>query len=359
MNRKIGLLIPVAIVICIMFYFNPNCIFTNENGGNYRQSTDEFNPDIRQENSLTKDYKQQGMKTWKSSNPSFGTLILKWFSKQTSNNHSQQTRIKPGNFTKKNNVLSYSLFGKNSFKKYKKNIISVLTEARKSFLYHSWTVRIYTDIIIPPKFIKKMHHTNPKVQLVNVTKLGHAYPNLQRINAMIWRFLPMCDPTVAVSCFRDLDSPLYKREEHAVREFLYTDYIFHGMRDNPYHTSLVMGGMWCYRNLKNQQLGQMLLNLILQKAQHRFPNVREANKGDDQTVLNRHLWPVIKNDALVHDSFFCSRSNKPKAIRPFPTKRQRSEPFVGCATRPCEYDFKMLKCPSKCRPKEHQNWKYC
>eukprot|EP00111_Clytia_hemisphaerica_P024631 TCONS_00072610-protein len=277
MNRKTGLLIPPAVLIIVLFYFNPNCIFTDKSDTSYRQSTDgdDFNPDIQQVN-------KQGTKIWKSSNLSFGTLILKWFTKQTTKNPSQQSRTQLGNHTKKNNTLSYSLFGKNSFQKYKQNIMSVLTEARKSFLYNSWTVRIYTDIIIPSKFVKKMYKLNPKVRLINITKLNHVHPNLRRINAMMLVFLPMADLTVSVSCFRDLDSPLYKREEHAVREFLYTDYVFHGMRDNPYHSSLIMGGMWCFKNAKNPQLSQMLINLILQKAKRRIPNVREAPKGDDQ-----------------------------------------------------------------------------
>ena len=62
---------------------------------------------------------------------------------------------------------------------------------------------------------------------------------------MLWRFIPMIDPTVAVMASRDLDSRLTSRETAAVNQWLEeTRFPFHVMRDNPHHGTEILGGMW-------------------------------------------------------------------------------------------------------------------
>lgn len=286
----------------------------------------------------------------KSSSPGFGSLILKLFHAR-----SISDRRSKSSGTLDTKLLSYSFFGANALKKYEEDIRSVAKESVKSSLYgrkEGWQVRIYTDVEIPAIFVEELQSINPRLSFVNVT----GDDGLRGTNAMTWRFTPMSDPSVDVVCFRDLDSPLYKREEAAVREFLASDSICHVMRDNPNHSSRIMGGMWCLKNKGDRQLAKTLLKRILQKAQRRVPNVREANKGDDQLVLNTYVWPVIMSNTMVHDSFFCEW---PPGGRPFPTKRHFKEPFVGCAFRPCTFSKKELRCPHKCRPRLHQDWRYC
>lgn len=66
---------------------------------------------------------------------------------------------------------------------------------------------------------------------------------------MLWRFLPVIDPTVDIFLSRDLDSIVNEREVAAVKEWLTSsDQIFHGMRDNPAHRWEVLGGMWGAKN---------------------------------------------------------------------------------------------------------------
>ena len=74
---------------------------------------------------------------------------------------------------------------------------------------------------------------------------------------MTWRFLPVTDPLVSVMVSRDLDSRITHREARAVEDWLTSDLAFHVMRwalltarvtleprDNPYHTTAILGGMW-------------------------------------------------------------------------------------------------------------------
>ena len=61
---------------------------------------------------------------------------------------------------------------------------------------------------------------------------------------MLWRFLPVLDPTVDLMVSRDLDSRLTTREQTAVEDWLNTGLAFHVMRDNPQHGTEILGGMW-------------------------------------------------------------------------------------------------------------------
>ena len=290
----------------------------------------------------------QMKKSSKSTNPGFGNLILKIF------HQSFKPKTKESVILNGTKVLSYCVFGVNSFQKYKEEMKAVARESAKSQLYgkEKWQVRIYTDIHIPIEYLAEIQNINPRISFINVTD------NLRKINGMIWRFLPISEITVDVVCFRDLDSALYKREEAAVREYLANSkYICHMMRDHPQHYSPIMGGLWCFKNKLDPQLGKTLWRRIQEKAEQRIPGVQEARKGDDQDVLSRHVWPVVIDKTMVHDSFFCY---KQPGGRPFPTKRNLiKEPFVGCAKRPCHCKKKILRCPKKCRPRLHKDWIYC
>ena len=71
------------------------------------------------------------------------------------------------------------------------------------------------------------------------------YGDLSAVFGMLWRFIPMLDQSVTRMVVRDLDAQLTGREAAAVADWLeQTDQPFHIMRDNPYHTTEILGGMW-------------------------------------------------------------------------------------------------------------------
>ena len=74
----------------------------------------------------------------------------------------------------------------------------------------------------------------------SLTELG----DLSSVFGMLWRFLPVLDPTVDMMVSRDLDSRLTIREQTAVEDWLNTGLAFHVMRDNPHHGTEILGGMW-------------------------------------------------------------------------------------------------------------------
>lgn len=252
--------------------------------------------------------------------------------------------------TQKRKILSYSVFGDNAFQKYADDIRHVIKESTKIKTYKDWSLRLYHENIFPLKFMQQMKKINTNIDFCNINHLHHLYPNISMVNARVWRFLPMGDDTVDISCIRDVDSPLLSREGSAVKEWLQSGKILHVMRDNPMHLSNIMGGMWCFRNSKNRILGKKLMEAMLNRAERRS-SMKEARKHNDQTLLNQIVWPELLEDVMQHDSFLCDMFD---GSIPFPTQRKRY--FVGCV-RPCK-PFKKT-CPLECRPESHIDWKSC
>ena len=277
-------------------------------------------------------------------------------------NNSAQFKVNVDSVTKKvrlfNNfsqthILSYSLFG-NNWERYGKHLQDVAKEAAANKLYHNWTVRVYHDKYIMNKhLLKNLTRLYQNLELYNVSNVN-GYGDLTNINGMIWRFLSLADASVEVTCLRDLDSVILERESDAVKVWLESGKLVHIMRDNPQHNIAILGGMWCYRNELNRSLGIEIAKICVNNSMHRDPIKQiEATYGDDQSLLIKYLWPLVHENAIIHDSYFCNRGLKGE---PFPSKRNESGAFVG--------QFRSDKgrsaiCPPVCRPKHHQDWEYC
>jgi hypothetical protein len=83
------------------------------------------------------------------------------------------------------------------------------------------------------------------------------------------------------------------------------------MRDHPYHTTEILGGMWGSK----KGVVSNIKNLIDTYVKGNFWQV-------DQNFLKEKIYPQIKNNCLVHDEFF--------EKKPFPSKRPKNL-FVGQA----------------------------
>ena len=251
-------------------------------------------------------------------------------------------------------VLSYTLFGKNSWEKYGKNVRKIAEDPTKSSFYRHWTVRLYHDLY-PVELQNNLTKIYKNLEFCDVRNLLLPFsPNLNvsNINGMTWRFIPMADPTVFIMCSRDLDGKVYKREEDAVHYWMNTRKTLHSMRDYPFHDIEILGGMWCYRTANSLTRATNNLELILKNAGRRS-STSEARKGNDQDMLQKYLWPVLKNDVIQHDSYLCRKY--PGSI-PYPSKRLANNEVIG-TTR--EMGFIAPPCPKECRPRDHQDWLYC
>ena len=253
-------------------------------------------------------------------------------------------------------TLSYSLFGKDSWELFGQNVENVAKEALGSTFYGNWSVRIYHDSF-PLTLQIDLRKKYKNLYFCNVRELKLSFfneTNLVNINGRVWRFIPISDPTVDIVCSRDLDSPLYKREEEAVNYWLESGKIFHTMRDHYWHDIPLLAGMWCYKISENRVQALKILRKLLENAGRRSCDGEACDKYDDQTILNKFMWPIVKTDSIQHDSYMCESIGGSIS---FSTKRESPSKFVGCK-RPCTENLSQ-KCPIDCRPKGHKDWEFC
>jgi hypothetical protein len=192
-------------------------------------------------------------------------------------------------------VVAYSLWGSNP-----KYTVGALRNAELvEKMYPGWEARFYVGTSVPQDIV-----TGLKERGANVVDTG--VPGDWR--GMFWRFEPASDQNVEVMISRDCDSRITQREVAAVNEWLDSDFLFHIMRDHPWHGTQILGGMWGVR-------APLLRNMKDLMAQF--------EKGDfwqvDQNFL-KLVYPHIAKHAMVHDDFF--------EKKPWPMKRNGLE-FVG------------------------------
>jgi len=196
-------------------------------------------------------------------------------------------------------VISFSLWGDNP-----KYTIGALRNAELSLaIYPDWVCRFYCGKSVPKNIVTQLE-TYKNAEVVEMNEDGDW-------TGMFWRFYACEDSDVMIS--RDTDSRLSFREKSAVDEWLESNKDFHIMRDHPYHTTEILGGMWGCRN-------GILSNIK--------SIIDDYNKGDfwqvDQNFLKEKIYPIIKNNSFVHDSFFKVEQN----TKNFPSERINKE-FVG------------------------------
>jgi len=196
-------------------------------------------------------------------------------------------------------IISFSLWGSDP-----KYCIGAIRNAELALKhYPDWICRFHIGQSTPSEIIEDLRNRT-NTEIVLKSEDGDW-------TGMFWRFLDASDLSADVMISRDTDSRLNGREAEAVSEWLQTDKNFHIMRDHPYHKTEILGGMW---GVKNPFLGDMK-HLISKYAMGDFWQV-------DQNFLREVIYPIVKDNSLVHDEFF--------EENPFPTKRKKGY-FVGQA----------------------------
>lgn len=189
------------------------------------------------------------------------------------------------------NIISYCLYGDHPmyFKGMDENI-----KLRDKY-FPDFEIWIYTDSDYDNEGADRIYRKE-------ITK-GETEP-------MFWRFEALEEDGIIL--IRDADSRLSQREKDAVDEWLESDCDIHIMRDHPWHTTEILGGMFGARNGG--------LNNIT-----RFMNKwnKYDTKGDDQLFL-KSIYPYM-NNVYEHSEFVLKYKN---ITHPFPTQRNNFE-FVG------------------------------
>lgn len=175
--------------------------------------------------------------------------------------------------------------------------------------------------------------TIQSLEKINNVKIIIKSGDLKKCNPMMWRFEPIDNPDVELFISRDTDSRITEREKLAVDEWLKSDKLFHIMRDHPWHTVPILGGMFGTRKIPSIPCWKEKIS--------DFKQIKD--KGYDQDFLTNYIYPIIKNDAFVHASFYKQEGFS----KPFPSPYDDKCRFVGEVIEadgtPHEHDRQLLK----------------
>ena len=201
------------------------------------------------------------------------------------------------------NVVAYSLWGNDMI--YWIGALKNIELVNK--FYPGFISRFYIDKNSRNDLIESIKGENVEVVLVDSKDSFHG---------MFWRFWASEDPEVDVFLSRDCDSRISEREVVAVSEWLNSDKDFHIMRDHPYHTVPILGGMWGCRN-------GILRDIKISKQIEHWNKF--GRKGVDQDFLGQVIYPYVKSKSLEHSEFGLRFGGD---IKSFPSVRNNFE-FVG------------------------------
>ncbi len=198
-------------------------------------------------------------------------------------------------------IIAFSLWGNNP----KYTIGAIKNAELIPKIYPGWIGRFYIGKSTPNEILIKLKSYS-HVEVIEMDEDGDW-------TGMFWRFYPASEEDVDVMLSRDTDSRLNIREKLAVDEWLSSGKGLHIMRDHPYHTTRILGGMW---GMKRGTFSQMKYE------------IERYTKGNfiqvDQNFLSQVVYPVCVNNCFVHDEIFMSEFFR----KPFPSERKNYE-FVG------------------------------
>jgi Flp pilus assembly protein TadD len=196
------------------------------------------------------------------------------------------------------NVVAFSLWG--SRRTYVEGAVANARLVR--VFYPGWTCRIYVDDSVPHAALDALRQAGAQIV---------AMPQTNSHYGLFWRFFAADDEQVRYFLCRDADSRINSQEAAAVAEWLGSGRQFHVMRDAPFHTELILAGLW-------GGVGGRLRGIRTWIDRHFRPT---DHRWADQDFLRVEIWPRIREQAMIHDGFYSLFS-----ARPFPTAGRLTAP---------------------------------
>jgi hypothetical protein len=204
-------------------------------------------------------------------------------------------------------LIAYSLYGNQE--RYTIGAIKNAILATRHF--KGYTLRFYTGASVPES-IKQTLQLFPHVQLVD--EYGP-----EDHTAKLWRFQALADQDFDVVLSRDADARLTHRERIAHEEFLASGLDFHIMKDHPTgHNYQISAGMFAARTW------------AIPADLHETEAARDYYT-QDQDWLAAHIWPLIKDSALIHDESYQTHTEGHSKRRPFPIGKKATLHHIGAA----------------------------
>jgi tetratricopeptide (TPR) repeat protein len=213
----------------------------------------------------------------------YGQRALELRDQEASRNPPDVAVIEPSKPPAGKNVIAFSLWGKAPFYAYGAMINLELSRT----VYPGWTCRYYVGADVPKPAVDFLRDNGADVRAIE-----DEYPGV----GLFQRFLVMGDPAVGRFLVRDCDARLSKAEAVLVRQWIDSGLPFHAVRDHVMHNELMIGCLWGGRTDTGIDIAALMRRY--------FGGVPNAKYGQDQRMLGRMLWPLIRSHCLVHDKYY-------------------------------------------------------
>lgn len=175
-------------------------------------------------------------------------------------------------------VISFSLYGDDD--RYFAHLENVVLSYREHL--SEYTPRFYVARDVGPEVLRMIKSHGCEVVRMKAAGVDSSY--------MFWRFLAADDSALTHVLVRDIDAGCGPDEAMLVSEWEKSGKSFHIIRSHYSHNALIMGGLWAVRPGK----------LAITSNFSRVGRIRWG-WGRDQIYLARHVYPHVKDDALIHD----------------------------------------------------------
>ena len=195
----------------------------------------------------------------------------------------------PADLDSKAKVIAFSLWGSNP--RYLRGALHNVLAAKN--VYPGWTCRFYVDSSVDAGFREALAGLGAEL---------HTHRILGMPQRLSRRFAVADDAQVGRFLVRDCDSVVNDREARAVADWIDSGKPFHIMRDWWTHTDPVLAGMW-------GGIGGVLPSMRMLLGVYKPKHLETPNW--DQWFLRDSVWPLIRDDALIHDRCFASRNAVP------------------------------------------------
>lgn len=214
-------------------------------------------------------------------------------------------------------VISACLYGRDPF--YVEGAIINATEAKD--YYPDWEFWLY---------INEGHIALPRFR--RIPGCGDDGPGCIKLierpvcrdhEGMAWRFMPDDDPGVGLIAYRDMDCRFSEREVSATNEWATSDKTFHLMFEGPHNGlrdfsdhQMILGGLWGMRT------GKVQVWKLYQEWLRTTSYLHKTGYGADQEFLTRVIWPMAKDDVMVHCDRCAAKEDQLRNLgiepRPYP-----------------------------------------
>jgi hypothetical protein len=163
-------------------------------------------------------------------------------------------------------------------------------------LFPNWEIRIYHDESLYNSYYGSVL---VGLQSSGIVRLDYVPDKHSLCQAMLWRMMPLWDPTVDYFICRDIDHTPTGRERQAVELFISSGQWLHCINDNPNHDIPMLGGMIGFKVKEVLSLLKFPdFGAFIHAAG--FLDSKWQTHGSDQIYLNALVWILLRDHSYLH-----------------------------------------------------------